>query len=658
MISVRRMDKDKETQSEATDSAGILRRGFLKGAAGLGLAAGVAGSVAEGIVAPGTAYAASDPAKNISVPLPTTTAPEQLHLQWGADPARSVTVSWLAPGTVAQPAPKLAYSREPITARNPGKVVRLPEPEPLDLRRPRPEAAATSFTDGLSGETTYHYHVQLQDLEPDTTYYYEVSDGAASPSVAGASFTTAPTGRARFRFSSFGDVGEPTSGSDINVSGYTWQESNDTCVFTVDAVEDPGDGLGAPLFHLLNGDLCYGNLDPGSTPSVWRDFGVNVARSAANRPWMPAIGNHENEFGICDHAGHPYQGPVSAAGAAGSYYNGPYGNGHYHSRFLLPDNHVRNHDGNRLQGAFYKFQVGTVLFVSVDADDVIYQQSNNAKTGAGDTFATGAVIPAGVLGDNLQYTGTLAFEASDNSLVPDGRTANVQAIWLEQTLAEARRDPSVDMIVVYMHQVAMSTALNGNGSDMGIRQAWAPLFDRYEVDLVLSGHEHNYERSYPVRGYDKPSGTVTTAFGSYAVGDTFDTRRPTVQTTEPAEINGIPAWNTRQGTVYLVLGGGGAASTLPYQTDPANGLPQANVWVTHNGRDAVEDAPWSAGRDPGDAYGYAIFDVDPGHRPGETTITFKWFQVPGATSGGTVTLPTAPYETHIFGRKVPLGQPV
>ena len=27
-----------------------------------------------------------------------------------------------------------------------------------------------------------------------------------------------------------------------------------------------------------------------------------------------------------------------------------------------------------------------------------------------------------------------------------------------------------------------------------------PLFDRYEVDFVLSGHDHNYERTYPVRG--------------------------------------------------------------------------------------------------------------------------------------------------------------
>jgi hypothetical protein len=116
----------------------------------------------------------------------------------------------------------------------------------------------------------------------------------------------------------------------------------------------------------------------------------------------------------------------------------------------------------------------------------------------------------------------------------------------------------------------------------------------------------------------------------------------------------VSAWNTGQGTVYLVLGGGGAVSTLPYAVDPANGLPQALVWVTLNGRDAAEDALWSAGRDPGDAHGYAIFDVDPGPGPGKTTITMKYFQIPTVADGGTTILPTTPFETHIFGRDVPV----
>ena len=77
---------------------------------------------------------------------------------------------------------------------------------------------------------------------------------------------------------------------------------------------------------------------------------------------------------------------------------------------------------------------------------------------------------------------------------------------------------------------------------------------------------------------------------------------------------------------------------------------------TRNAADSVEDAPWSAATNASDAYGYAIFDVDPGERRGDTTITMQFFQVPGASSGGTVQLPTTPFETHIFGRKVPLGK--
>jgi len=56
-----------------------------------------------------------------------------------------------------------------------------------------------------------------------------------------------------------------------------------------------------------------------------------------------------------------------------------------------------------------------------------------------------------------------------------------------------------------MHQTGMSTSDEGNGTDMGIRATFGPLFDRYEVDLVLHGHEHDYERSYPVRGFDAAS---------------------------------------------------------------------------------------------------------------------------------------------------------
>jgi len=52
----------------------------------------------------------------------------------------------------------------------------------------------------------------------------------------------------------------------------------------------------APLFHLVNGDLCYANL---STDRIrtWSDWFTNNSRSARFRPWRPAAGNHGNELG-------------------------------------------------------------------------------------------------------------------------------------------------------------------------------------------------------------------------------------------------------------------------------------------------------------------------------------------------------------------------
>ena len=589
-------------------------------------------------------------------------------------------MSWSAPGSIPQPAPELAYSTAPLTPGRPGHIIPLPEPQPLDLTRPHRQAEAISFTDGLNGQATYHYHVQLTDLEPGTRYYYRVSDGAApEPSTAFGSFETAPAGRARFRFSSFGDLATPSW--DRSESGNQWYQSSDNAWYAVSAVEEPGDGAGPPLFHLMNGDLCYANLDYENAPGVWRDFGANVSRSARNRPWMPALGNHETEFGACDQAGRPGQAPggIAAQGAAGNYWNGPYGYGHYLSRFLLPDNGLTNYDGNHLRGNFYAFRVGTVQFISLDADDVIYQDSaasyfRREPDAPPMVTSSGAAIPNGTSTYNHAYTGDLKMSPADNAAVPDGSRGrpNLQTLWLERTLARARRDPDVDMIVVFMHQCALSSA-RANGSDLGIRRAWLPLFDRYEVDLVLCGHEHNYERSYPVRGYDRGAhGTVVNPHPDQTAGERIDTRRPHVVTTEPVTVGDLPGWDTQHGTVFVVLGCGGSnAPSNNYGTDPSTGAARAKVTTRRNattgsqatgfrryGADSAEEALWSAATNPDDPYGYAVFDVDPGERPGETTITMQFFAVPavsnqaGSLHDGTVTLPEKPYETVVFGRGI------
>jgi len=156
------------------------------------------------------------------------------------------------------------------------------------------------------------------------------------------------------------------------------------------------------------------------------------------------------------------------------------------------------------------------------------------------------------------------------------------------------------------------------------------------VDLVLNGHDHDYERSFPVRGADADAGHEV------ATGAVVNTLRPHPVTTTD---NGV--FDTSQGTVHLILGCGGTDANLDdYGTDATDGKPQAKVFTTANrpiptatpdvftraAADAVEDAIWSAKRDTSTGYGIAVFDVNPGPEEfsGHTSITVTQYHAMGA----------------------------
>jgi hypothetical protein len=51
--------------------------------------------------------------------------------------------------------------------------------------------------------------------------------------------------------------------------------------------------------------------------------------------------------------------------------------------------------------------------------------------------------------------------------------------------------------LVSHHRPPYSASLN-HGSDATLQEAWVPLYDRHRVDLVLNGHDHDYERTHPM----------------------------------------------------------------------------------------------------------------------------------------------------------------
>jgi Calcineurin-like phosphoesterase len=246
--------------------------------------------------------------------------------------------------------------------------------------------------------------------------------------------------------------------------------------------------------------------------------------------------------------------------------------GSYLARYSLPGNGMPG-----FEGRWYDFRIGTAAFLCLSGDDVRHGYSGGAQTR-----------------------------------------------WLEAALAAARRDASIDWVVIQLHQCACPSSppspAADAAADLGLREQWLPLFDRYEVDLVLCGHGRGYERSFPVRGFDS-AGTL----------------RP-----HPVSTVDSGVFDTSQGTVYLVLGGGGtdaAGGRAGAGPDAAGGGAVGDgAGAGGGGGDAAgggvgggRDPAWSARRDSATGYGVAVFDVNPGAEAGaQTSITVSYYHAVGA----------------------------
>jgi len=102
----------------------------------------------------------------------------------------------------------------------------------------------------------------------------------------------------------------------------------------------------------------------------------------------------------------------------------------------------------------------------------------------------------------------------------------------ETSISGEQRDWLADDLATYedckwkvaiFHRPAFSGG--SHGSNTTIQTYWVPLFDEYHVDLVISGHDHIYERTYPI---------------NYTISEDTPMQSPT------------------EGTIYIVSGGWGA----------------------------------------------------------------------------------------------------
>ncbi len=225
------------------------------------------------------------------------------------------------------------------------------------------------------------------------------------------------------------------------------------------------------------------------------------------------------------------------------YGEGRHGYGGFASRFALP--------ATGLPGAphVYWFRYANVAVVALDGNDASHE------------------IPA-----NRGWLG------------------NGQDAWLRSTLKRLRADKQVDFVVVAFHH-CMYCSNAVHASDGGVRTRWQPIFDQHQVDLVVNGHNHSYERTHPMR-----AGQVT--------------REVVTGTVRPAT----------DGTTYVTAGGGG-------QTAYPVGLWPLSYVTMEGGLRVPEPATWSAVRHLD--LSLLVADVDPGKRGGVARMRLRGMKPDG-----------------------------
>ena len=141
--------------------------------------------------------------------------------------------------------------------------------------------------------------------------------------------------------------------------------------------------------------------------------------------------------------------------------------------------------------------------------------------------------------------------------------------FVQSQLQQASQDSNIKFIIAYIHKPFYTSAntcgdsacSNGGSTPTSLRNTYHPLFDQYGVDVVLTGHVHTYQRTFPIK-YDPASPSSPT--------------RTSTALTE---------YNDPVGQIYAVVGTGGVnfhglsgkSYFVKYQQDDRFGALDINI---------------------------------------------------------------------------------
>jgi predicted phosphodiesterase len=142
--------------------------------------------------------------------------------------------------------------------------------------------------------------------------------------------------------------------------------------------------------------------------------------------------------------------------------------------------------------------------------------------------------------------------------------------FVKSDLENASTNSTIDWIITAYHQPAYISQNDCKGCSprVTLRELYHPLFDKYNVDLVLQAHNHNYERSYPILYNSK------------------DSENPLIVNSNKNSYNNDI--DNSHGVIFATVGTGGGELNnfevkLPYVVTQHRGFGFLNMELTNNG---------------------------------------------------------------------------
>lgn len=289
--------------------------------------------------------------------------PEGIRLTAVNDSSNSMVITWYTTEDASDP--KVNYSTDPTFIES---------------------VTVVPTTKNIS--STYIYSANLKNLEPNTTYYYNISSDSSNRREM-LNFTTLPLRNSTsLKFLVFGD-----SRSNNGLLRGPRQEIVKKIMENFNDIE----------FFIHTGDIVYN----GKNQTQWNDYFDDVEILTKNIPGYYIEGNHEKL------------------------------DGYMYDNIPLPSNGLNSY--------YYNFSIGPISFIGLNTE----------------------------------------------------RDTSIQTTWLEEVLKKNDQDNDTLWNIAYMHRpIFNSMSTRPDLSDL--IAAWCPLFEEYNLDLVFAGHNHYYERSYPM----------------------------------------------------------------------------------------------------------------------------------------------------------------